>query len=160
MAKISDMKMKYRIFMKTYKYRSLDWRPGVFLEKPLKESRIGVITTAAFHAPTQDPFDRDYPGGDPSFRILPEDTELNELKTVHPSDSFDHSGIDSDANLSLPLDRLRELRMEGLIGESAPRHLSFLGLILSPEKLISDTAERAADIFLEDKVDGVLLTPV
>jgi D-proline reductase (dithiol) PrdB len=160
MAKISDMKMKYRIFMKTYKYRSLDWKPGVFLGKPLKEARVGVITTAAFHTPSQEPFDKNYPGGDPSFRILPEDTKLNELKTVHPSNSFDHSGIDSDPNLALPLDRLRELKKEGLIGESSPRHLSFLGLILSPEKLIADTAEKAADIFIEDKVDGVLLTPV
>ena len=109
---------------------------------------------------SQEPFDKDFPGGDPSFRILPEDIDLKELKTVHPSGSFDHSGIDSDANLALPLDRMRELKLEGSIGESAPRHLSFLGLILSPEKLIADTAERAADIFIEDQVDGVLLTPV
>ena len=160
MAKISDMKMKYRIFMKNYKYRSLAWKTGVWLEKPLSASRIGVVTTAAFHRPDQAPFDTGYQGGDPSFRILPEDTDLSELKAVHPSGSFDHSGIDNDANLSLPLDRLRELKKEGFIGCSSPRHLSFMGIIISPEKLIAETAEKAADILIEDQVDGVLLTPV
>ncbi len=160
MAKLSDMKMKYRIFMKNYKYNSLEWKTGVKLEKPLNASRIGVVTTAAFHRPDQTPFDTGYRGGDPSFRILPEDTDLNELKAVHPSGSFDHSGIDRDANLSLPLDRLRELKNEGFIGSSSPRHLSFMGVIISPSMLIAETAEKAADILIEDQVDGVLLTPV
>ncbi|MFH1964311.1 MAG: glycine/sarcosine/betaine reductase selenoprotein B family protein [Acidobacteriota bacterium] len=160
MAEISDMKMKYRIFMKTYEYRSLEWKPGVLLEKPLHEARIGVVTTAAFHTPDQEPFDTNQKGGDPSFRILPENIELNKLKAVHPSESFDHSGIDADSNLALPLDRLRELKKEGFIGSSSPRHLSFMGVIISPEKLINETAEKAADIFIEDQVDGVLLTPV
>ncbi len=160
MAKISDMKMKYRIFMKTYKYRSLEWKSGVSLKKPLKDSRIAVVSTAGLHTPEQPPFKTDLPGGDFSFRVLPEDTDLGNLATVHPSGSFDHSGIEADANLSFPLDRLRELKNEGRIGESAPRHLSFMGLMLSPEKLVEDSAEEAADIFQEDQVDGVLLVPV
>lgn len=160
MAKISDMKMRYRIFMKTYKYRSLDWKPGTVLKKPLGQSKIGVASTAAFHTPDQEPFDPEIAGGDCSFRIIPENTSLGSLKAVHPSASFDHSGIDADPNLALPLDRFRELSKEGLIGSSSPRHLSFMGVILSPEKLLAETAEKAADIFMEDQVDGVLLTPV
>jgi D-proline reductase (dithiol) PrdB len=160
MAKISDMKLKYRIFMKTYKYRNQEWTPGILLKKPLNEARIGVVTTAAFHNPDQVPFDTGQKGGDCSFRILPDGTDLKQLAAVHPSGSFDHSGIEADANLSLPLDRLRELKKEGFIGASSPRHLSFMGLIISPEKLINETAKEAADIFIEDQVDGVLLTPV
>jgi len=160
MAKISDMKMKYRIFMKTYRYRSLEWKSGVSLDKPLSESKIAVISTAALHPPDQPPFDSDISGGDHSFRIIPENIDLDSLETVHPSSSFDHSGIEADVNLSFPLDRLRELRDQGFLGAVAPRHLSFLGLILSPERLIEDSAEKAADILIEDKVDGALLIPV
>lgn len=97
MTKISDMKMKYRIFMKTYKYRSLEWKPGVLLEKPLHEARIGVVTTAAFHAPDQKPFDTNQKGGDHSFRILPEDVELN-----HPrlqDEGFTLSRFEIDCHL-------------------------------------------------------------
>lgn len=160
MAKISDMKMKYRIFMKTYKYRSLEWSPGTFLDKPLTQSRIAAVSTAAFYAPPQEPFDAGFPGGDYSFRVISNHQDTTMLKAVFSSDSFDHSGIEKDPNLALPLDRLKELEKEGLIGSSAPRHLSFMGTILAPEQLISETAEDAADLFREDRVDGVILTPV
>lgn len=160
MAKISDMKMRYRIFMKNYKYRSLEWKRGVSLSKPLNQARIAIVSTAAFHTREQDPFDPSAKGGDASFRILREDVALESLCESHPSKSFDHSGLEADPNIALPLDRFRELKAEGKIGESAPRHLSFMGIILNPDKLINETAEQAADIFMEDRVDGVLLTPV
>ena len=160
MATISDMKMKYRIFMKTYKYRSLEWKSGVSLEKPLKKSRIAVVSTAAIYTPDQPPFDPDIDGGDHSFRVIPDNVDMNSLRTMHPSSSFDHRGIEADVNLSFPLDRLKELREEGFLSSPAPRHLSFMGLLLSPEKLVEESSEKAADILIEDRVDGALLIPV
>jgi len=160
MARISDMKMKYRIFMKTYKYRSVAWRPGTSLDKPLRESRIALVSTAALQGPGQQDFDLDLPGGDPSYRILSAGTYLGSLPAAHPSGSFDHSGIDSDINLAFPLDRLRELAGEGYIGSIASRHFSFMGAIVSPEKLIEETAPEVAELLIEDRADGVLLVPV
>ncbi len=32
MASLSDLKLKYRVLMRTYKYRSHDWRPGATLQ--------------------------------------------------------------------------------------------------------------------------------
>jgi len=159
-ARLSDLKLKYRLFMQAYPYRHVDWRPGAVLSKPLPEARIALVTTAGFYRPDQAPFDDSHQAGDCSYREIPADTGLDELRTGHTSDAFDRSGIERDKNLALPLDRLRELSAQGCIGPVAPRHFSFMGAIVAPGRLIAVTAPEAAAKLREDRVDGVLLTPV
>ena len=160
MAKITDLKFAYQVFMKAYPYRKVDWHPGAGLEKPLSEARIAVVTTAAFFRTDQPPFDTTIRGGDYSYRMIPADTDLSTLEIAHRSDAFDIRGITSDKNLALPLDRLRSLAEQRIIGSVAPRNFSFMGSIAAPGRLISCTAPEVAQILLEDKVDAVLLTPV
>jgi len=160
MAKISDLKVAYQVFMKAYPYRRVDWRPGARLVKPLRAARVAVVTTAAFFRPDQPPFDTSIRGGDYSYRIIPSDTDLSTLRIAHRSDAFDIRGIASDRNLALPLDRLRCLAAEGIIGSCAPRHFSFMGSIAAPGPLIADTAPEVARMLMDDEADAVLLTPV
>src|SRR5574337_799140 len=129
MAKLSDLKLKYRLYMQAYPYRHIDWRPGAQLRKPLSESKIAVVTSAAFYGPDQKAFDPTVRGGDYSYREIAEDVRLETLQIGHKSDAFDHSGIERDKNLALPLDRLRELKQERCIGDVAPRHYSLMGSI-------------------------------
>lgn len=86
--------------------------------------------------------------------------ELSGFRIAHRSDAFDAPGIEGDKNLAPPLDRLRELTDEGRIGGVAARHLSFMGSISAPGRLIAETAPAAALLLRGDAVDGVLLTPV
>jgi D-proline reductase (dithiol) PrdB len=160
MAKITDLKFGYQVFMKAYPYRKVDWHPGARLEKPLSEARVAVVTTAAFFRRDQPPFDTTIRGGDYSYRVIPADTDLSTLEIAHRSDAFDIRGITSDKNLALPLDRLKSLPEQGVIGSVAPRHFSFMGSIAAPGRLIAQTAPKVAQILLEDRVDAVLLTPV
>jgi D-proline reductase (dithiol) PrdB len=160
MAKISDLKLTYQLFMKAYPYRRVDWNPGARLKRPLREARVAVVTTAAFFAPDQPPFDASIRGGDCSYRVISRDADLSTLRIAHRSDAFDIRGIESDKNLALPLDRLKELAGEGVIGAVAPRHFSFMGSIAAPRRLIAETAPEVARMLLEDAVDAVLLTPV
>jgi D-proline reductase (dithiol) PrdB len=160
MAQLSDLKLAYRIFMRAYPYRRIDWRPGAVLAKPLREARICCITTAAFFAPGQLPFDASIRGGDCSYRAIPADTALDTLEIAHRSDAFDHSGIEADRNIGLPLDRLRSLAAEGVIGSIAPRHFSFMGAISAPGRLIARSAPEVVRELLGEAVDAVLLTPV
>lgn len=160
MASLTDLPLKYRLFMRTYRYRSVDWRPGASLKKPLSEARVAAITTAAYHTPDQLPFDESIRGGDCSFRTIPLDVDLGSLRIAHRSDAFDHRGIEADKNLALPLDRLRELAGERQIGSAAPRHFSFMGSIPAPGRLVSGTAPEVVKLLRDDGVDGVLLTPV
>lgn len=160
MARLSDLKPVYRLFMKAYPYRHVDWRPGAKRRKPLADSRIAVVTTAGFACPADPPFDASIRGGDCSCRIIPAETDLATLTMSHTSDAFDTSGIAADKNLALPLDRLKSLAETGLIGSVAPRHFSFMGSISAPGRLIARTAPEVAGMMLEDEVDAVLLTPV
>lgn len=160
MAKLEDLKLRYRSFMRLYRYRSYDWSPGVQLGKELARCRVAVVTTAAFYLPGQEPFDERIRGGDCSYRIIPSDADLSTLKVAHKSDSFDRTGIQKDANLALPLERLRELVGEGRIGSLNHRHFSFMGSVTAPGRLVRQTAPEVAAMLLQDGVDAVLLTPV
>ncbi len=160
MAKLSDLKLKYRLYMQAYPYRHIDWRPGAQLRKPLSESKIAVVTSAAFYGADQKAFDPTIRGGDYSYREIPEDVALETLRIGHKSGAFDHTGIEKDKNLALPLDRLRELKQEGVIGEVAKRHYSLMGSITAPGRLVSITAPKIVHSLAEDHVDAVLLTPV
>ncbi len=160
MARLSDLKLKYRLYMQAYPYRRIDWRPGTQLQKPLSESKIAVLTSAAFYGVDQKPFDPTIRGGDYSYREIPEDVALETLRIGHKSDAFDHTGIEKDKNLALPLDRLRELKQEGVIGEVAKRHYSLMGSITAPGRLVTATAPEIAGKLAEDGVGAVLLTPV
>ncbi len=82
------------------------------------------------------------------------------LIDTHRSESYDHAGVQSDPNLAFPLDRLRELAADGRIGAVAERHLSFMGSITAPGRLVNESAPAAAQHFLEDGVDVALLVPV
>ena len=160
MAKLSDVKLKYQLLIKGYPFRRVDWRPGAVLTKPLNEARIALITTAGFYLPDQQPFDQSYRHDDCSYREIPWGTPVSLLRIGQSSDAFDHSGIEADRNLTLPLDRLRELLDSGVVGESAPRHFSIMGSIIAPAKLINDSAPEIARKLVADRVDGVLLAPV
>lgn len=160
MARISDLKLAYRLFVQAYPYRRIDWRPGTNLRKPLADARVAIVTTAALHTPDQPPFDTSIRGGDWSYRVLDANVDLTSLKIAHRSDAFDIRGLEADKNLALPLDRLQTLAREGVIGEVAPRHFSFMGSIAAPGRLIVQTAPEVARALLDDAVDAVILTPV
>ena len=160
MAQLSDLKLKYQLLIKGYPFRRLDWHPGACLTKPLSQSRIALITTAGFYLPDQKPFDQSYRHDDCSYREIPWSTPVDILQIGQSSDAFDHSGIEADRNLTLPLDRLREMISAGEIGESAPRHFSIMGSIVAPARLISESGPKIAAKLREDSVDGVLIAPV
>jgi D-proline reductase (dithiol) PrdB len=160
MARIEDLTLSDRVFMKTYRYRSVDWRPGAFLNKPLSESKFALVTTAALHLPDQPAFDPNIRGGDYSFRELPANVDLKQLKIAHRSSAFDQTGAQKDRNLVFPLDRFRELVSGGKVGALNHRHFSFMGSITRPGRLISETAPAVAELLRQDRVDAVYLLPV
>ncbi len=82
------------------------------------------------------------------------------LQIGQSSDAFDHAGIEGDRNLALPLDRLRELIHDGIVGEAAPRHFSIMGSIIAPARLISESGPEIARLLIQDQVDAAFLAPV
>jgi D-proline reductase (dithiol) PrdB len=157
---LSEFPLKYKLFLKAYPWRRIDPVPWAPLKKPLKDSRAAVVTSAGLVQPGQEPFDDSIRGGDYSFREIPADTDVSALIDTHRSDLYDHSGFRQDPNLVFPLDRLRELVGSGRIGSLNRRHLSFMGSITAPGRLVKKTAPLAVPKLVEDGVDIALLLPV
>ena len=160
MASLSDLSLKNRIFMATYRYRALDPVPFARPRKRLPEARVALVTTGGVHLPSQVPFDAAMKGGDASFREIPEGTPVEALRIAHKSDAFDQTGFQADRNLGFPLDRLREMDTRGEIGSLNGRAFSFMGSITAPGRLVKETAPAAAALLESDGVDVALLIPL
>ncbi|MEA2162275.1 MAG: D-proline reductase (dithiol) PrdB [Thermoanaerobaculia bacterium] len=160
MGDTSEFSFAIRTFLKLYRWRRIDPIPWAPLRKPLADAKVALVTTAGLVMPGQQPFDDDVKGGDVSFRVIPGDANVASLIDTHRSEAFDHSGIRSDPNLAFPLDRLHELARDGRIGSVSERHLSFMGSITAPGRLVHETAPAAAQLLVEDGVDVALLVPV
>src|SRR5262245_6504533 len=160
MGELNEFSLTVKLFLKAYSWRKIDPVPWAPLEKPLSECRLALVSTAAFVLSGQPPFDESIRGGDFRFREIPSIADVRQLIESHRSESFDHAGIHQDPNLAFPLDRTRELAERGRIGQVNRRHLSFMGSITAPGRLIQQTAPAAAQLLVEDAVDVALLLPV
>ena len=160
MGSFDEFSLSMRLFLKAYPWRRIDPVPWAPLRKPLAQSRLALVSSAGFVAPGQPPFDESVRGGDVSLRDIPATSDTRTLADSHRSESFDHRGIQADANLAFPIDRVLELVARGRIGAVNRRHLSCMGSITAPGRLMRDTAPEAARRLVADGVDVALLVPV
>ena len=124
------------------------------VSKPLAESRIGLIASGGIYRAGQIAFHyRD----DISYRIIPRDCEMSELRATHFA--YDVTDARADPNVVFPLERLREEARDGGIGEVAPNAYTFMGGIYSARKVRERLAPALADRMEEDAVDAALLVP-
>jgi D-proline reductase (dithiol) PrdB len=156
----NEFPLQYRLFLKTYPWRRIDPIPWTPLKKSLANSRLVLISSAGIIRVGQKPFDHSVRGGDPSFRLIARDTAISDLIESHRSQVFDHTGIQRDPNLAFPLDRLRELSAKGFIGPLSQRHLSLMGSLTAPGRLIKKTLPQVIPHLIEDGADAALLIPV
>jgi D-proline reductase (dithiol) PrdB len=160
MASLEELSFKDRALLRVYRFRRVDPVPWTPLARPLAQCRVALVTTAGLVPPGQPDFDHDVRGGDCSYRVIDRDVELAALRESHRSRSFDHADVRADANVAFPLERLRELADRGVVGEVAPRHLSFMGSITAPGRLVRHSAPEAAELLARDGVDAALLVPI
>jgi D-proline reductase (dithiol) PrdB len=160
MGDFKEFSLPVRLFLSAYPWRRIDPVPWTPLRKPLNQARLAVVSSAGFVMPGQPPFDESVRGGDVSFREIDGEAAPSSLIDTHRSESFDHAGLQQDPNLAFPLDRCRELQQAGRIGSLNRRHLSFMGSITAPGRLVKQTAPEAVRWLVEDQVDAALLVPV
>ncbi len=160
MAELHELSSGLREFLEKYRWRTIDPVPVASMKKPLSESRVALFSSAGFVVPGDEPFCGKVRGGDSSYRTIPAETDLQALEEHHDSESFSHDGVEADRNMGLPLDRLRELETNGVIGSVAPRHISVMGSITAPGRYLRKTLPETADVLAEDEVDVALMVPV
>jgi D-proline reductase (dithiol) PrdB len=126
------------------------------LTQPLSECRVALVTTSGVHLRDQEPFNAQALDGDPSYRVIPESVDAQELIVTH--NHYDHSDADRDVNCLFPIDRLRELVTEGTLGAASREHFGFMGFNPRPDRIVkngNDVADRLVDL----GVDVAVLSP-
>ncbi len=138
---------------------NLDDIPWTPVDKPVDKSRVAIVTTAGLHLKDQPPFDMKDPLGDPSFRVIPDDAPLEDIRITH--DYYDHTDAEKDINIVFPVERLREAASSGEVGSSSPVHISFMGHIDGAyvKTLYNETAPLAAAKLMENGTEIALFTP-
>lgn len=161
MATFDEMILTHRLFMRGYPFSRYKIAPiSNPLTKPLSQTKVALVTTAGLYVEGQPKFNSSIKLGDPAFREIPNNIDVQSLKEGHRSSAFDHKAIARDKNVAFPLDRFREMVEAKEIGSLNHRHFSFMGAIIGPGDLISKTAPEAAKLLKADGVDVAFLTPV
>ena len=140
-----------------YKWTVNETAPLVRLTKPLSACRVSMLTSGGVSHCTM-------PGFDPEAR---NDHRLDEVDREASTSDFqindsyyDHEDAENDLNCVFPLDRLRELESEGVIGSVAPRLWSgFMGRIYNRTKLVEESAPAFVEKLREDAVDILVAAP-
>jgi len=130
-------------------FGKVPWTP---LRKSLSDSTVVLISTGGVHLQSDRPFNLN---GDPNVRVIPKGAQPADLAISHQA--YDRTDALRDINLVFPIERLRELEAEHVIGHLAEEHYGF-GLMGSAKRLMPAIKEVARRIS-ESGVDLALLVP-
>lgn len=151
LAEISEVERHHLLLKVCEPFESRPWAEG----PPLSKRRVALVTSAGLHRVGDPAFSL----VDLSYRVIPGDIEASDLTMTHSSVHFDRTGFREDVNLVFPIDRLRELEAEGVVGSVADYHYSLMGAGWLPHQ-IEPTMRELARLLREDDVDAVCLVPV
>ena len=127
------------------------WCP---LKKPVSESRVALLSSAALRQAHQEPF---IPREDLTYRRVASDPKAGEIIIDH------HSGIGrvpkGDPEIVFPRTALAELVDERIVGALSPFHLSFMGGVRRHREIEDNLAPALAQELEHAEVDLALLVP-
>ncbi len=128
------------------------WAP---LPKPLTECRLGVAASGGIYLKGQVAF---HYKDDTSIRDIPTEVNPKDLRATHFA--YDLTDARTDPNVVFPIEPLRQLVRDGMVGSLAGRFHTFMGGIYSARRVTEQLAPELLSRFREDAVDAVLLVPV
>jgi D-proline reductase (dithiol) PrdB len=149
--KVSEEERKLLLSIKCPTFNTNPYVSG----PPLNKRRVAIVTTAGLHGRQDRPFQMN---PDDYYRVIPGNVQANELVMSHMAASFDRSGFQRDCNVIFPIDRLREMAAEGIIGSLADFHYSYNSVRAQPDA--PGPIREIASLLKKDGVNAVLLFPV
>ncbi len=154
MVRMTDVHEGTRLYLEDLGCITFASTPWVGDGRPLAERRIAIVSTAGLQRRGDRPFAADAA----DYRVLPGDSTAADVVMSHVSVEYDRTGFQQDLNVVFPIDRLRELAADGVIGSVADFHYSVMGAT-SPDEM-EPAAHELSGLFKADAVDTVLLVPV
>ena len=131
------------------------WTP---LAKPLAEANVALVASGGAYLRGQVAF---HWQDDTGIRMIPSDDPASDVRVTHFA--YDLVPAREDPNIVFPVDRLRELVDDGIIGALAPRAVACMGGIYSVRRAEQDLAPAIVEAISDmggQPVDLVLLVPV
>ena len=128
------------------------WQP---LRRPLSTSRLGLVASGGIYSTGQVAF---HYKDDISWRVIPTNIKTTDLRATHFA--YDLTDARQDPNVVFPIDTLRGLVREGVLGTLAANAYTFMGGIYSARRVQEDLAPQLTEHMLAEQVDALLLVPV
>jgi len=129
--------------------------PIAKLSDPLSELRLGMIATGGIYVEGQTAFTHK---DDVTYRAIASDADTASLRATHFA--YDLTDARTDINVVFPIDTLRGLVDEGVVGELAPDFFTCMGGIYSQRRVRDELAPALVERCRQDAIDAVLLVPV
>ncbi len=124
----------------------------------LAHSRLVLISTAGGYLhDSQTPFDAENDLGDYTIRLFPSSTPLEALSFAHTH--YDHTAVDADPQVLVPLRHLEDLVREGVIGEIASMVVSYMGYQPDATRTVDVLFPAVLDAVRSQQAQGALLVP-
>ena len=154
MARLTDIPLGERKMMEELDCSGFEGRRPWVTGPALSERRVAIVSTAALNLRSDAVFQR----GDTDYRVIPGDVDPADVVMSHVSVNFDRTGFQQDLNVCFPIDRLREMAADGIIGSVSNFHFAVSGAPHPAE--LEESARAVAAIMKADAVDTVLLIPI
>lgn len=124
----------------------------------LSQSRLVLISSAGGYLPkSQQPFDAENDLGDYTTRVIPSSTSLDSIAYAHTH--YDHTAVNADPQVLVPLRHLDAMVDDGIIGELAPNMISFMGYQPDATRVIDETIPEILDAVNAMDAHAALLVP-
>jgi D-proline reductase (dithiol) PrdB len=128
------------------------WQP---LRQSLAACRLGLVASGGIYVTGQVAF---HYKDDTSWRVIPTDVKTTDLRVTHFA--YDLTDARQDPNVVFPIDTLRGLVSEGVIGALAAHAYTFMGGIYSARRVRAELGPQLTERLLAEHVDVVLFVPV
>ena len=140
-----------------YNWSVHDSSPFTPTKKPLAESCISLIASSGIFRDDQEPFEPNgWPVNEVGIRLIPKETDAKRLDMHY--NYYDHRDAMKDMNCVFPLERLRDLEKEGVIGRLAPSMISLgMGRTYKRSLIHKVLIPKITEILHDQEVDGVLV---
>lgn len=140
-----------------YQWSVYETAPLTPLTKPLSQCRVALLTSGGVSCKAMPPFNP----------LARNDLRVDAIPQETPADCFvindayyNHQDADRDINCIFPLERLRELADEGVIGGTAPHQYSgFMGRTYTRTAVLTEAAPALVRRLKQEGVDVFVLVP-
>jgi hypothetical protein len=124
----------------------------------LAQSRLVLISSAGGYLPaSQEAFDAEHDLGDYTIRTFPTTTPPEQIAFAHTH--YDHTAVNQDQQVLLPLGHLYDLVQAGVIGTMATDVINFMGYQPDAARVVDETIPAIVAATKALHAEAALLVP-